>query len=203
MSFGALSFTIMAGPVAQFAGGPHVPTEMWPAGLAIGAVSGLLPDIDEPNAMLGRGGWMPRALGPLLKAFAVVVSLPFRVLGMIIQGTLGHRGGTHSLAMSVIFTLALAIPITAFFGKSADWAVWAIWAGYLSHLIADSLNPSGVPWLWPLFSKKKRFHLLPGPLRIPTETPPHPTEMMINLVVTAATALLCVMYFGVALLGSL
>lgn len=23
-------------------------------------------------------------------------------------------------------------------------------AGYFSHLVADSLNPQGVPWLWPL-----------------------------------------------------
>lgn len=29
-------------------------------------------------------------------------------------------------------------------------------AGYLSHLVMDSFNPQGVPWLWPV---KKHFRL--------------------------------------------
>jgi inner membrane protein len=29
-------------------------------------------------------------------------------------------------------------------------------AGYLSHLVMDSFNPQGVPWLWPL---RKHFGL--------------------------------------------
>ena len=195
MAFGAFSFALLAGPVNQTLGiGPETPALMAPIGLAVGSVAGLLPDIDEPNALLGRGGWMPKAMGPLLRALAMVISLPFRLIGMVLKGTLGHRGGTHSLAMSFIFTLAFAIPITMFLGQGADWLIWTIWMGFISHLIADMLNPSGVPLLWPLFSKHKTYHLLPKPLRIPTESPANFREQTVKAGITAGTGVLLAFY---------
>lgn len=195
MTFGALSFAVLAGPVAHTTGVPDIPLIGVAGGLCVGAVSGLLPDIDEPNALLGRGGWMPRKLGPLARLLGVIVSLPFRIAGFFIKGVLGHRGGTHSFAMSVVFTLCFAIPLTLVFGSGADWVIWAIWCGFISHLLADSMNPSGVPWLWPLFSKHKTFHILPKPFRIPTETPPVKREQLVNILVGAAAVFLLGFYF--------
>lgn len=192
MAFGGAFFALMAGPVSLVPGAPEVPALMVPAGYFIGSVAGLLPDIDEPNAMLGRGSWMPRSLGPLARAFGAVISLPFRLVGMVLKGTLGHRGGTHSLAMSVIFTLIFGIPITLFLGPSFDWLIWTIWFGFISHLVADMLNPSGVPLFWPLQSKHKTKHLLPKVLRIPTKTPPDPRETGLRM--------LCIL-FSVGVLG--
>ena len=36
------------------------------------------------------------------------------------------------------------------------WVVAPVMVGYLSHLLADGLTPSGVPLLWPM---KRRFTL--------------------------------------------
>lgn len=183
MTFGMASFGVLAGPVAHIV--PHVPeVPVWglPIGIAVGAVSGLLPDIDEPNAMLGRGSWVPRKLGPLARFLGMIISLPFKLTGYFIKGTLGHRGGTHSLAMSIIFTLIFAMPITMFGGVQLDWLIWTVWFGFMSHLVADMLNPSGVPFLWPLRSKHRTMHLLPKPLRIPTQTPPNMREGLTRLI---------------------
>jgi membrane-bound metal-dependent hydrolase YbcI (DUF457 family) len=209
MAFGGTSFALLAGPVASIANWPDIPTQgisgalAITGGLAIGSVAGLLPDIDEPNALLGRGGWMPRAFGPILRFAAMIISLPFRLAGIFIKGTLGHRGGTHSFAMSIIFSLLFAIPITIFFGSSADWVVWTIWVGFISHLVADSLNPSGVPWFWPLLSKHKTFHILPSFLRIPTESPPTYRETLIRWACLASTTIIVIFWFVIPQLNTL
>ena len=191
MTFGMASFAVMAGPVQHIVGAPHVPVWGLPVGLAVGAVAGLLPDIDEPNAMLARGSWVPRSMGPLARFIGAIVSLPFKIAGIFIKGALGHRGGTHSLAMSILFTTLFAIPITAFLGVDWDWLIWTIWFGFMSHLFADMLNPSGVPFVWPLMSKHKTFHILPKPLRIPTQTPPNIREQFTRMCATA-TIFICI-----------
>lgn len=196
-SCGVLSFALLAGPLSQTVHlFPSVPLPGLIVGVAVGAVSGLLPDMDEPNAMLGRGSWMPKAFGAPLRALAWFLSIPFRLMGYVLKGTLGHRGGTHSLAMSLIMTLAFAIPITSFFGGSADWVIWAIWFGFLSHLAADMLNPSGVPLFWPLLSKHKTYHLLPKAIRIPTTTPATWREMQIRRITFVAAFVLLILYYA-------
>lgn len=199
MTFGMASAAAYAGPISHtFSFVPDVPLWGVPICLFVGSVAGLLPDIDEPNAMLARGSWMPRKLGPLAKALGVIVSLPFKISGYFIKGVLGHRGGTHSLAMSIIFSLIFAIPITLLLGTGADWLIWTIWCGFISHLIADMLNPSGVPLFWPLRSKHKTVHLLPKPLRIPTQTPPNAREGLTRLM-ASGVIVACVGLFYVFL----
>lgn len=91
------------------------------ASAGIAGVSALLPDLDSPDSRLGR-------LVP--------------VVSWLLKTTVGHRGPLHSLLAVVgVYLLALVLlppvaPLVA--------------AGYFSHLVADSLNPQGVPWLWPL-----------------------------------------------------
>lgn len=200
MAFGIATFSLAAGPVHYFTGvGPDVP-EVWGmfAGAPIAAVAGLLPDIDEPRAMLGRGSWMPRAFGKAIRLLVRVLSLPVMALGYLLRGTLGHRGGTHSLAMSLLFTLVLAFPITLTLGDRGDWIIWTIWLGYMSHLFSDAMTKHGVPFFWPLLDKDRCQHVLPGPLRLTTTTPPSMREAACKRVVNLIT-LGCIGTFAVAL----
>jgi inner membrane protein len=203
MSYGMASFAIMAGPVQHILGVPEVPEWGIPIGLCVGAVAGLLPDIDEPNAMLARGSWVPRKLGPLARFVGTIVSLPFKIAGYFIKGVLGHRGGTHSLAMSIVFTLIFAIPVTALLGLHWDWLIWTVWFGFMSHLFADMHNPSGVPLMWPAKSKHKTFHVLPKAIRIPTQTPPNIREQTCRLGANAVTVICLVVFYALPLLWQL
>lgn len=99
-----------------------------PQALAAAVLGSLLPDIDHPNS------WAGRKLRP--------ISVPLSLL-------VGHRGITHSL-LAVIGGIALLAAM------GGNWVAAPIIIGYLSHLAADSLTPSGVPLLWPW---KRRFTL--------------------------------------------
>jgi inner membrane protein len=97
----------------------------------IGAAAALLPDVDSPDSHIGR-------------------LIP--VVPRVLKTVAGHRGPLHSAAAAFAFAV-LALPLL---GKVAGGvlpvsaAALAFLAGYFSHLAADSLNPAGVPWLWPL-----------------------------------------------------
>ncbi|GLY62267.1 membrane protein [Pectobacterium carotovorum subsp. carotovorum] len=90
-------------------------------------LTALLPDIDHPKSVLGqRLKWLS---SPIARLF-------------------GHRGFTHSLLATAagIFFIQTRLP--------PDWpiptdAYHAMIVGYLSHILADMLTPSGVPLLWP------------------------------------------------------
>lgn len=94
-----------------------------------GALLGaLLPDIDHPSSIPGR----------LL-----------RILSLPISKLCEHRGFTHSLVAWLLLT------ITCYQWLEMQWPIpsdllQAFLLGYISHLIADMLTPSGVPFLWPL-----------------------------------------------------
>jgi inner membrane protein len=100
-----------------------------PASLGLAALGALLPDIDHP------GSWVGKRL--------ILVSAP-------ISAVLGHRGVTHSLFAALGMAVLLAM-------GGLDHAAAPLAAGYLSHLLADGLTPSGVPLFWPL----KRTYALP------------------------------------------
>lgn len=99
-----------------------------PQALAAAALGALLPDIDHPNSWAGRK--------------MRVVSVPLALV-------LGHRGITHSL-----LAVAGALAVLAVMG--VGWIAAPVAIGYLSHLAADGLTPSGVPLLWP---SRRRFTL--------------------------------------------
>ena len=102
-------------------GAPDLKSSLVPA--AVAGVAALLPDLDDPHSKLGR----------------LVVPASW-----VVKMSVGHRGPLHSLIASAgAFLLALAL-------ARGDVALAvAAAAGYVSHLAADSLNPQGVPWLWP------------------------------------------------------
>ncbi|MFZ5642539.1 MAG: metal-dependent hydrolase [Bacillota bacterium] len=101
----------------------HSPTsEVLPVLLVAGLAS-LLPDIDH-------GGSLPNKL--------------MGIGGKVISTVIAHRSATHSLLAAAGLVLGLLA-----FNVSGVY-VWAAAAGLLSHLILDSLNPQGVPWIWPV-----------------------------------------------------
>jgi inner membrane protein len=99
-----------------------------PQALAAATLGSLLPDIDHPNSWAGRK----------LK----LVSVPLSLL-------VGHRGVTHSL-LAVVAGLALLGTM------GVGFVAAPLVVGYLSHLAADMVTPSGVPLLWP---NRRRFAL--------------------------------------------
>jgi len=104
----------------------------FPYAVFLAIFGSLFPDIDHPRAYISRGYWS--------------------VLSTIVRKTTEHRGWTHSLFGAGLFTGILLIILWCL--KVSLSLAFGFFIGYLSHLISDSLNPTGVNWLWP---KKKRY----------------------------------------------
>ena len=112
----------------------------WLSLAAVGAVGGLLPDIDHPGSYMGRR--VPLVSDALEMAF-------------------GHRGATHSLLAVFLFYTAARLAAPRFLGGGvAGPFALALAAGYLSHLLLDMLNPQAVPLLWP-WKARVRFPVPP------------------------------------------
>lgn len=82
---------------------------------------------------------------------------------------------------AILGAIATLLPVVPDFspGSFAGWLVdtlphflplimLSVFFGYLSHLVTDSMTNVPIPWPWPF--SKKRFFLLPGPLRITTDS---------------------------------
>jgi len=100
--------------------------------LILALFGSVFPDIDHPRSLISRGYWS--------------------VLSTAIRKTTGHRGWTHSLFGAGLFTGILLLILWYF--KASLFLALGFFLGYISHLISDSLNPTGVNWFWP---KKKRY----------------------------------------------
>jgi inner membrane protein len=124
--------------------------------LGLVALGALLPDIDHPGSAVGRR--------------LAVISVP-------VAAIFGHRGFTHSL-------LALAGCIAALVagGWGHDWAQ-PLAIGYISHLLADMLTPSGVPLLWPW----RRVFTFPVTVK---------TGSLGEYIIAGAVAAACVAFMG-------
>ena len=102
------------------------------------AIGALTPDLDHPRSALGR-------------------RLPF--ISLPLSRIFGHRGFTHSLlAAFLLFLLLLVLVHTSHYTSSPSMAAAGqgmqpllipFIIGYLSHILGDSLTPSGVPLFWP------------------------------------------------------
>lgn len=131
--------------------------------LAIAGVASVISDVDHRGSLVNH---VPVAgLG-----------------GKVVSAVVAHRSVTHSLlAMAALMLglMTLQVPIVY---------VYAAGAGVFSHLALDSLNPQGVPWIWPVKIKFK----------IPLVTTGHFAE---KLIVMPACYLLAgyfvVRYFGI------
>jgi inner membrane protein len=113
------------------------PADAWTAGLLLGLIAALLPDIDTEASTASRliPGYHAVHSGALGRYLAVASLLLY---------VLKHRGATHSL-VAVALVAALAY-------RFADgWTALAIVAGYASHLVADFVTLEGVSLAWPLY----------------------------------------------------
>jgi len=97
-------------------------------------IGSLLPDIDHPRGFLARQSYLFRRAS--------------RGVGKFIR----HRGIVHSLLAALIATAI--VWVIAIFCCWETLAVACFSLGFVSHLAADSLNPTGIKWLQP-FSKAK------------------------------------------------
>jgi membrane-bound metal-dependent hydrolase YbcI (DUF457 family) len=118
--------------------------------LAAALLGSLAPDLDAEDSTIHH------ELGPL----GWPVKAGLKLLGV------RHRGVLHSGLATLVVTLTAGL-IGRQVGLSSVGLAFAL--GYLSHVaIADALTLSGVPLWWPA---KRRFHLLPRPLRVRTGGP--------------------------------
>lgn len=173
-------------------------------GIGIGAVAGMLPDIDHPDSFITHGVVPGSGMfGAVGKAVGYLLCIPPRIVGVGARATMNHRGGTHSVLFSVLWALLAAplyaavfsiilllasfiltpilgllsieFPINA--GALIQWMfselpaafpliAISVFIGYIGHLIADSMTKVPVPWPWPF--SKKRYFILPKPMRLTT-----------------------------------
>jgi len=97
-------------------------------------ISSWIPDVDNPRSRLGNG--LSRMKNPALNSLTRPVSWTLRVVSFTLFRTVGHRTLTHSLLGVAVF-VALVSPGAAF---SPDLFT-ALVAGYVSHLVADKVEP--------------------------------------------------------------
>lgn len=100
--------------------------------LIVGTVAGLLPDMDASESKIHHAS----------KGFTRVGSLMFT-----------HRGVTHTMWAALFFTL-----LSFLLFNFHPMVPLIVFSGYMSHLLLDMLNKSGVRILLPM---KKKFRLVP------------------------------------------
>jgi len=141
-------FGVAALAGASLIAGEAPPPYAYPAAV----VAAWLPDLDNPRSRLGNG--LSRMKNPLLNSVTRPLSWAMRAVSFTLFRTVGHRTLTHSLLGLALFVL-ISSPLSPF----VPGLFFALIVGFASHLIADALNTSGVPLLWPL---DWRLRLLPG-----------------------------------------
>ena len=90
--------------------------------IAVGAVAGLIPDIDQDQSKLGR-------FNPL-------------------SGLMSHRGFAHSIVFALLVSL-IAYEITSAAGWRKE-IPFCIFLGMISHIAMDMFNNKGVQVFWPV-----------------------------------------------------
>lgn len=100
-------------------------------------IGSLIPDIDHPNSLISTQLGVEKA-------------------SKVVSKVVGHRGITHSLLASLVSFIILSV-LLLYYHSSLIISVGFL-LGYLSHLLADSLNPTGVEWLQPF--RRSNLHFL-------------------------------------------
>lgn len=131
------------------------PTVINQASVVAGALVGALAvDIDHTQSTLGRKAiflsWPIYALNRIFD-FISKHTKKTKKFWKSIANMFGHRGLCHSGLLWLLFG------VLAYMMTESLWRAIAIGVvvGGFSHLVADSCNPSNIPWLLPF--TKKRF----------------------------------------------
>jgi len=115
-----------------------------PLGIIAVVLRSRLPGIDHPNGTIRQMMQLPKFL-----------KQPMREV-------IRHRGPTHTVWAGIIFPV-LTVGLVAWSGNPILVSLatgLAMFIGYSSHLVLDSLNPTGVKWMRPW--KDFKLH---GPIR--------------------------------------
>lgn len=113
------------------------------------ALGALLPDLDANSSKL--------------QAMGVKGIRPFVPVGYVVRGVVSHRGPMHSWAALYALTMLIGLPLGAY----AGWqAAFALSLGYASHLLLDMCTVTGLRVWWP-FSARTRW-AVPKFLRVVT-----------------------------------
>jgi hypothetical protein len=158
----------------------------------IAGVAAGLPDVLDSENAAGRAplgiSWdgikrtAQRREKSLVEMALLIPRVILALIVDVIAALLPHRGLTHWLMTTFLLSLLLALV--------ALWANWplmiplAFGLGYLSHLLADGMTVSGVPYLGPLFNEP--MHLLPKPLRFRYD---HPAQWLVVLALFCVTVI--------------
>lgn len=144
-------------------------------GGVIGAIYGILPDIDTPNSYISNVGKK--------NIIFFVLWLPVKIFSILINKIFGHRGLVHTVFLAVAFSfpmlflrLPLVSPVILFISALA---------GYLSHLLCDMTTKSGVRVLYPI--SKQPIYILPRSLRILSQSK---MQYLIVLIIVLITGIL-------------
>ncbi|MBV9470266.1 MAG: metal-dependent hydrolase [Abitibacteriaceae bacterium] len=135
--------------------------------VAVAAFGALLPDLDAAESKL--------------KHLRIGGIKPFFLPAQFVHRQLGHRGLAHSLSGLIILAL-MSLPLIAWWGWLPSLALVL---GYASHLAADALTKSGIPFFYP---SHYRYHLLPLHWRFTTGS--QAEEMLFPFLVMAVLLLL-------------
>ena len=147
----------------------HPPAvEGWPhflLAVGLGALVGLLPDIDSPNTLIrqifglgSRQAWNRLKQWPRQNVFVNLFNVLRFVMSLflnLLAEILPHRGPTH--------WLVVAIGLSGLVYWASWWYYWPdrVWlafvTGYLSHLLGDSVTIRGLKLFAPFYNKPVRL----------------------------------------------
>jgi len=148
---------------------PHtVGAQTLPIFAVVAVVGALVPDLDH------RDGKLSHSLGPITWVLCRIVVWFSKGIFTATRGprdfehSNGHRGITHTPVFAPVVTAVawLAVP-----GGYALPVAAGLLAGVLAHQAGDACTNSGIPMLWPIQVRGKRwahYGLLPEPLRFET-----------------------------------
>lgn len=127
---------VIAGEILTMCTGTPIVSVQSGVNVLVSAAGALFPDIDYARSTVSKAN----ALTHTISAAVTAVSK--------------HRGFFHTPACIAVISLLYGLTVFS------RWPaiLYAFDAGMLSHLILDTLNPSGVMWFYPL--SRIRIHLM-------------------------------------------
>lgn len=112
-----------------------------------GALGSLIPDIDEPNSIVGK---------------------KVKLLSKGFKAIFGHRGIIHTPFMLILICIGLFFGLKKIpeeFLHLCTYSAIFFVIGYLSHLILDYMTPQGIMIFYPFSKKRFRIFGLKGKYR--------------------------------------
>jgi inner membrane protein len=140
-----------------------IPGFSWnPLLILVGALGGLLPDLDASNSKIKH---LEIGYGTGKSRLALK---PFYLVSLFISSIFKHRGVFHSILAIILVgwgSYILFLFLSQWMEILAHLFWLALTLGYASHLIADGMTHHGIPLFWPW---QRNIHFLPKPMRIRT-----------------------------------